>query len=78
MSDEKDIGMWATFFTSLIAATGLNFKWTQNLQKRLNKCATTYVPKDDFNHRIDRLEDNMKADFNRIYDLVERREKPRD
>ena len=78
MSDENNYSMWATFFTSLIAATGLNFKWTQNLQKRLNKCATTYVPKDDFNHRIDRLEDNMKADFNRMYDILERREKPRD
>ena len=81
MSDENNIGMWATMFGSMLAWIGINTKWTHALQKRVNKanikCAETFTSKEDFNHRIDRLEDTLKADINRLYDALERRMGPR-
>ena len=80
MSDES-YGILG-LFAAMLSWVGINAKWTHNLQKKLGECAEKYVAKEDFTHRIDRLEDSMDRGFKDHKDLIiklmERRDKPRD
>ena len=78
MSDEKDISTWLAMFGAMLSWVGINAKWTHSLQRKVGKCSEVYVVKDDFNHRVDRLEDSMNDSFNRMYDILERRVKSRE
>ena len=77
---EKDttfiVGFLATIGTAL-ALFGVNVRWIHNMTRqiekvdaRVDKIPEKYIMKEDFNHRVDRLEGELKGDISKIFDIV--------
>lgn len=74
-------GFLATIGTAL-TLFGINVRWVHSMGKkvdlvdtRVDKIPEKYIMKEDFNHRVDRLEEelksNMKENFTRVFDKID-------
>lgn len=83
MSLEKgvDLTMIGYLLAPIFMILGLNMRWSWLLHKKIGECPERYVSTKAFNHRVDRLEDSVKAEINGLYEhinkLAERRYKER-
>ena len=82
---EKDTNLITGFIATIGTALtlfGFNLKWVYHMgrkvdlvDEKVDKIPEKYIMKADFNHRVDRLEEelksNMKENFNRIFDKID-------
>jgi hypothetical protein len=78
MDPEKEsLNIFLAALGTMLSLFGINFRWTHAISKKVDSC----VPKEDFTHRMDRMEDSIKDDIQliriEISKLAERRLKTR-
>lgn len=78
---EKDTNLIAGFLATIGTALtlfGFNLRWIHAMGQRVDdvdtkvdKIPEKYIMKEDFNHRVDRLEEHIEANLNRIFDKID-------
>jgi hypothetical protein len=76
--DGKLIGGFIATIGTALTLFGINVRWVNNLNSKVDNYTTKvdslhseFISKDDFTHRIDRLEDGFREDMNRVFDKLE-------
>ena len=78
---EKDTNLIAGFLATIGTALtlfGFNLRWIHSMGQRVDdvdtkvdKIPEKYIMKEDFNHRVDRLEEHIETNLNRIFDKID-------
>ena len=74
MIDDKGAGFLVSTLAivlTILTTMGINFKWIHSLQAKVNKFPEKYIMKEDFNHRMDRLEDALEKGITGVHERMD-------